>query len=65
MATLLTFFGVIGPQVIIFTHPKNKQNKSYNGRHDSENNENLLAVAWWVILNSPDLLNNFLMISFT
>ena len=21
-----------------------------------ENNENLLAVAWWVILNSPDLL---------
>ena len=20
-----------------------------------ENNENLLAVAWWVILNSPDL----------
>ena len=22
----------------------------------SENNENLLAVAWWVILNSPDLL---------
>ena len=22
-----------------------------------ENNEKLLAVAWWVILNSPDLLN--------
>ena len=26
----------------------------------SENNENLLAVAWWVILNSPDLFLNYL-----
>ena len=24
----------------------------------SENNENLLVVAWWVILNSPDLILN-------
>ena len=23
----------------------------------SENNENLLAVAWWAILNSPDLFD--------
>ena len=30
----------------------------YNARVNTmrENNENLLAGAWWVILNSPDLL---------
>ena len=25
-----------------------------------DNNENLLAVAWWVILNSPDLLQGYI-----
>ena len=25
-----------------------------------ENNENLLAMAWWVILNSPDLFYYFI-----
>ena len=50
--------------VIIFTrgvrtsvHPKNKIRITTNIM--SEHNENLLAVTWWVILNSPDLFHSF------
>ena len=32
-----------------------KQNTCYNGHHMCEYNDHVLAVAWWVILNSPDL----------
>ena len=38
-----------------------KTKTRYDGHHHcnenwNENSENLLAVAWWIILNSPDLL---------
>ena len=54
---------------IVSVHPSQKQanmlqhlrqgpvNKTTNNM--SENNENILAVAWWVILNTPDLLLDY------
>ena len=43
-----------------------RQNTRYNGAGAmSENNENLLAVAWWVILNSPELLEVFIHLKLT
>ena len=38
-----------------------KQNTRYDGHH-SWNNDHHLAGAWWVIINSPDLLTIFLWI---